>query len=211
MNEKEVSNYPKDSNITWKDNKRTFHYKVIKAGIYPQEPILCQTQKPHSYSIPHVVSNKSPSDAITLFHKQINPGSNTRTSGVLLFGLHLESIHQYRIKPHKKRILKPINEASHSTLTKRAKSMTKQILDNFTNISEHYYNPVDKPILEKVQFSVNNYYKFKVNVNENLVTKENKNEAMVIVVDNGQISQDAYRKLTTIEDELPREWTIAEK
>ncbi|PKC16476.1 hypothetical protein RhiirA5_369844 [Rhizophagus irregularis] len=34
---------------------------------------------------------------------------------------------------------------------------------------------------------------------------------MVMVVDNGQISRDAYRKLTTIEDELPREWTIAEK
>jgi hypothetical protein len=105
MNGKEVSNYPKDSNITWKDNKRTFHYNVIKAGIYSQEPILCQTQKPYSYLIPHgyviqttwnrtvqcsinyindkptyvikfgnnffnqVVSNKSPLDATTLFHK----------------------------------------------------------------------------------------------------------------------------------------------
>ncbi|CAB4407413.1 unnamed protein product [Rhizophagus irregularis] len=44
-----------------------------------------------------------------------------------------------------------------------------------------------------------------------MITKECKNEAMVMVVDNGQISQDAYRKLTTIEDELSREWTIAEK
>uniref|UniRef100_U9TPU0 Uncharacterized protein n=1 Tax=Rhizophagus irregularis (strain DAOM 181602 / DAOM 197198 / MUCL 43194) TaxID=747089 RepID=U9TPU0_RHIID len=88
--------------------------------------------------------------------------------------------------------------------------MTKQVLDDFTNISKNHYNSVDKPILEKVQFFVNNY-KFKVNVNENLITKECKNEAMVMVVDNGQISRDAYRKLTTIEDELPREWTIAEK
>ncbi|GBC34703.2 hypothetical protein GLOIN_2v1477112 [Rhizophagus irregularis DAOM 181602=DAOM 197198] len=219
MNGKEISNYPENSNIVWKNNKRTFYYKVIRAGIYPKD-ILCYIKKPTSYSIPHVkfgnnfsnqvVSSKSPSDATTLFHNQINQGVNTRTSGVLLFGLHLESIHQYRIKPHKKRILKPVNEASHSTLTKRAKSMTKQVLDDFTNISKNHYNPVDKPILEKVQFSVNNY-KFKVNVNENLITKECKNEAMVMVVDNGQISRDAYRKLTTIEDELPREWTIAEK
>src|SRR5271168_354419 len=105
MNGKEVSNYPKDSNIIWKDNKRTFHYNIIKADIYPQEPILYQTQKPYSYLIPHgcviqttwnrtvqcsinyinnkptyvikfgnnffnqVVSNKSPSDVTTLFHK----------------------------------------------------------------------------------------------------------------------------------------------
>ena len=88
--------------------------------------------------------------------------------------------------------------------------MTKQVLNDFTNISKNYYNPVDKPILEKVQFSVDNY-KIKVNVNENMVTKEYKNEAMVMVVDNGQISRDAYRKLTTIENELPREWSIAEK
>lgn len=88
--------------------------------------------------------------------------------------------------------------------------MTKQVLDDFTNISKQYYNSVDKPLLEKVQFSVDNF-KFKVNVNENMVTKEYKNEAMVMAVDNGQISRDAYRKLTTIEDELPREWAIAEK
>jgi hypothetical protein len=40
MNGKEISNYPENSNIVWKDNKRTFYYKVIKAGIYPKD-ILC--------------------------------------------------------------------------------------------------------------------------------------------------------------------------
>ncbi|CAB4407412.1 unnamed protein product [Rhizophagus irregularis] len=131
MNGKEISNYPENSNIVWKDNKRTFYYKVIRAGIYPKD-ILCYTKKLTSYSIPHdyviqttwnqntctvqcsinyvndkptyvvkfgnnfsnqVVSSKSPSDATTLFHNQINQGVNTRTSGVLLFGLHLEYIH----------------------------------------------------------------------------------------------------------------------
>src|SRR5581483_2910470 len=108
MKEREISSYPENPNITWKNNKHTFHYKIIKAGIYPKEPILCQTQKPDSYPIPHdyiiqttwnrnkcivqcsinyinnkptyivafndnfsdqVVSNKSSSDAATLFHK----------------------------------------------------------------------------------------------------------------------------------------------
>ena len=108
MKGKEISDYPETPNITWKDDKHTFHYKIIKIGIYPQEPTLCQTQKPYSYPISHdyiiqttwnrnkctvqcsinyindkptyivafnnnfsdqVVSNKSPSDAATLFHK----------------------------------------------------------------------------------------------------------------------------------------------
>lgn len=105
MNGKEISNYP---DIKWKDNKRTFYYKIMKAGVYPHESILCQTQGSYSYLIPHgyivqttwkwntctvqctikyindkptyivefgdnfsnqVVSNKSSSDAATLYHK----------------------------------------------------------------------------------------------------------------------------------------------
>src|SRR5207248_10318458 len=53
MNGKEISNYPGNSNITWKDKKHTFHYKIIRIGVYLTEPTLCQTQKPYSYPIPH--------------------------------------------------------------------------------------------------------------------------------------------------------------
>ena len=47
--------------------------------------------------------------------------------------------------------------------------MTKQIFDDFTNISKNYYNPIDQPLLEEVQFSVKDY-KFKVNKNIELQT-----------------------------------------
>ena len=54
--------------------------------------------------------------------------------------------------------------------------MTKQIFYDFTNISKNYYNPIDQPLLEKVQFSVKDY-KFKVKIeNENIETKKHKNE-----------------------------------
>ena len=53
MEEKEISDYPEDSNIKWKDNKHIFYYKIMKEGIYPKEHILCQTKKPNSYPIPH--------------------------------------------------------------------------------------------------------------------------------------------------------------
>uniref|UniRef100_U9TB92 Uncharacterized protein n=1 Tax=Rhizophagus irregularis (strain DAOM 181602 / DAOM 197198 / MUCL 43194) TaxID=747089 RepID=U9TB92_RHIID len=104
MNGKEFSNYPNDLNITWKDNKRTFHYKIMKAAFG------------NNFSN-QVVSSKSSSDVTTLFHKQVNP---------------------------------EMNEASHSILTKRAKSMTKQVFNDFTNISKQYYNPEDKPLLKEV-------------------------------------------------------------
>jgi hypothetical protein len=123
----------------------------------------------------------------------------------------LESVHQYRIKLPKKRTLKIVNEASHSILTKRAKSMTKQVFNDFTNISKQYYNPEDKPLLKEVQFSVNDF-KFKIRIgDEDVAVKKYKSEAMMMAIDNGQISRDAYRDLTTIEEELPREWIIAEK
>lgn len=44
-----------------------------------------------------------------------------------------------------------------------------------------------------------------------MAVKKYKSEAMMMAIDNGQISRDAYRDLTTIEEELPREWIIAEK
>jgi hypothetical protein len=96
-------------------------------------------------------------------------------------------VRKYRITP-KKRILKPINEVSHSTLTKRAKRMTKQVFDDFKNISKDYYNPVDQPLLEKVQFSVKDH-KFKVKIgNEDIRTKKHRNEAVLMAIDKGPIS-----------------------
>ncbi|GET52836.1 uncharacterized protein OCT59_017050 [Rhizophagus irregularis] len=127
MNGKEFSNYPNDLNITWKDNKRTFHYKIMKAAFG------------NNFSN-QVVSSKSSSDVTTLFHKQVNPESNIRTSGVIFFGLHWNLIGD-----------------------------------------------------------------------EDVAVKKYKSEAMMMAIDNGQISRDAYRDLTTIEEELPREWIIAEK
>lgn len=53
MEGKEISDYPENLNIKWKNNKRTFYYKIVKEGIYPREYILCQTKKPNQYPIPH--------------------------------------------------------------------------------------------------------------------------------------------------------------
>ncbi|GBB99012.1 hypothetical protein RclHR1_00340003 [Rhizophagus clarus] len=142
--------------------------------------------------------------------KNINPESNTRISGVFLFGLHLKSVQQNR-KKVKKRSLKSVDNVSCSTLIKKAKIVTKWTLNNFTNISKLYYSPKDQSILEEIQFSIKDY-RFKVKIrDENTTVKKQKNKAIVMAIDKGQISQDAYRDLAAIESELPREWTISDQ
>ncbi|CAG8729254.1 13968_t:CDS:2 [Rhizophagus irregularis] len=209
MEGKEISDYPENLNIKWKNNKRTFYYKIVKEGIYPREYILCQTKKPNQYPIPHgyivqtswnqnmcpvqFTSNKFPSDAATLLCNNINPESNTQISGVFLFGLHLKFVQQNR-KKVKKRSLKSVDNISRSTLIKKAKTVTKQTLNDFTNMSKLYYNPEDHK-----------------NWDENTTAKKQKNEAIVMAIDKGQISRNMYRDLAAIESELPREWAISDQ
>ena len=129
----------------------------------------------------------------------------------------MESVQQNRKKQSEKsqanirRILKLINNASHSTITKRAKTVAKKTLDSFNNISKQHYNSTDQPILELLQFSVENY-KIKVNVeDEDMTIKKQKNEAIVRVIDKKQISRDAYRDLASIENDLSRKWAISDQ
>lgn len=49
----EVANYPEESIIKWKEDKRSFSYNIIKEGTYPQKSILHKTLSPASYPIPH--------------------------------------------------------------------------------------------------------------------------------------------------------------
>lgn len=106
--------------------------------------------------------------------KNINPESNTQISGVFLFGLHLKFVQQNR-KKVKKRSLKSVDNISRSTLIKKAKTVTKQTLNDFTNMSKLYYNPEDQSILEKIQFSVKDH-RFKVKIG--MKTQQRKNKKM---------------------------------
>ncbi|CAG8731534.1 40209_t:CDS:2 [Gigaspora margarita] len=220
----EISNYPKEPNIKWKEDKRSFYYNIIKEGTYSQKSILYKMLSPASYPISHdyivqttwgrgknkctiqcsinyidykpvyqvvfginfceqVISYKSPSNAALLYHQQTKPEIKTQTSNVLLFA----------------------NKASNSTLSKRARNIGKTMLNDFTNISKQYYNHMDDPILEELQFSVNNH-KYKIEYDdESLITKKQKCEAIVKTVDQEQIAQHAYRSLANIKNELPRQ------
>jgi hypothetical protein len=52
----EESTYPQSPFIKYFDKKRTFHYEIIKEGVYPLNKQLCYTKKsnhpiPHSYVV----------------------------------------------------------------------------------------------------------------------------------------------------------------
>ncbi|CAG8757021.1 4711_t:CDS:1, partial [Racocetra fulgida] len=80
--------------------------------------------------------------------------------------------------------LKLVNEVSNSILKKRARNIGKALSNNFTDISQQYYNHMDKPILEEFKFSINHHKEYK---DENLIAKKQKSEAIVKVIDQKQI------------------------
>ncbi|CAB5096862.1 unnamed protein product [Rhizophagus irregularis] len=91
----EVHNYPFDPVIKFKQPGRSFSYKIIKEGTYPNKSSLVYTLPPNKYRIPdnYVVETtwvKTATDAANLFHKQYSSQKGTKTSGIYLFGLQLK-------------------------------------------------------------------------------------------------------------------------
>jgi len=50
----EIHSYPNKSQITYKEEGRTFHYTVLKEGFYPNKKLLKFTRKPNSFPLPDI-------------------------------------------------------------------------------------------------------------------------------------------------------------
>ena len=48
----EIHSYPNKSQITYKDERRTFHYTIMKEGFYPNKIFLKFSRKPNSFPLP---------------------------------------------------------------------------------------------------------------------------------------------------------------
>ncbi|CAB4378036.1 unnamed protein product [Rhizophagus irregularis] len=169
----EIGNYPEDDTIIYKQRNekgivnRSFTYKIITVGKYPDKKILQVTRAPNCYPIPddYKIQTKwgrgnenksSATNAADLLHKKFTE-SNAKTSGILLFGLQLNKLKEYRetksVKPHTK-ILKPVNEMTTSGLTKRATKISSKVSEQFSEIANNYYLSEDVPLLKSIEFSV---------------------------------------------------------
>ncbi|PKY58817.1 hypothetical protein RhiirA4_481049 [Rhizophagus irregularis] len=134
-----------------------------------------------------VSSAKSATDAANLFHEKYTSYKGIKTSGIYLFGLHFK------------------------TLDTRATNIGKQMLIEFNEKALKLYNSEDIPVLESISYSVKKYT-FDVNYRDgDRAKKKQKNESMVRMLDERNISRDTYRHLCVIEPNLPREGAIAKE
>ena len=99
---------------------------------------------------------------------------------------------------------------SESMNTKRSRAFSAQVNRAFEKEISGFYGSIKQPILQEIHFNVQdkNYYAKYNNKN-----KENESERIntfTKVIDKGPISREAYRNLTALQPELPRDRTIYE-
>ncbi|GBC23652.1 uncharacterized protein OCT59_011235 [Rhizophagus irregularis] len=108
-------------------------------------------------------------------------------------------------------MLKQVNQCGNSILTKRTTNIGKQMLIEFNEKAPKLYNSEDIPVLESISYSVKKHT-FDVNYRDgDRAKKKQKNESMIRVLDERNISRDTYRYLCAIEFNLPREGAIAKE
>ncbi|RIB02903.1 hypothetical protein C2G38_2049701 [Gigaspora rosea] len=121
--------------------------------------------------------------------------------------MDVEQERERKKKEKRLRSLKPFSMLSESIKTKNSRAFSLHLGKTFENESFKFYNPNDQPILQEIRFNVQdknylvNYCKEKVGQYIN---------AFVKVIDQNLISRDAYRELSALEPDLPREHNISD-
>jgi hypothetical protein len=93
---------------------------------------------------------------------------------------------------HARSALKPVNEASNSTLIKRARNLSIQMHNYFQDQSKDYYNQNDILNLESLKFSTN-IKSYEINFgSQDKENKRQKVQAIVQATDKSLISREAY-------------------
>ncbi|RIB20680.1 hypothetical protein C2G38_2303217 [Gigaspora rosea] len=136
-----------------------------------------------------------------------NPNNpHARISGVHVFCLNILDIEKERERKHRSSSFRPFNTLSESMKTNRSRAFSVQLDKAFKNEVPNFFNSVARPVLQEIQFCVQD---------KDYLAKYNKEktssfDAFVKVIDQGPISQDAYRKLAVLQPELPRDHNISD-
>ncbi|CAG8574635.1 14373_t:CDS:2, partial [Racocetra fulgida] len=101
---------------------------------------------------------------------------------------------------------RPFNALSESMKMKHSRAFSIQLDEVFKNEVSNFFNSNDKPVLQQVRFHVQDK-----DYLTNYHNKENDFlDAFVKAVDQGSISQNAYRNLAALQPELPRDHNISD-
>ena len=131
-------------------------------------------------------------------------------SGTLLFGVQLKVLKTTRETRTRK--LKPYDKITTKTQNERAKNFAKRTRSAFEDLSNFFYDSENEPVLKSIIFNVQNKDTFQVDFGE-IDKEENKLKRILTVkaTDQGQISRNGYRTITTLSNDLIKEWAVSEE
>ncbi|CAG8815210.1 527_t:CDS:1, partial [Racocetra fulgida] len=129
-----------------------------------------------------------------------------RISGVHVFCLNIPDIERERERKNQSSSFRPFNTLSESMKIKRSHAFSIQLGEAFKNEIPNFFNSIDRPVLQEVRFHVQDKDYL---ANYHNKEKTNSFDAFVKVIDQGQISRDAYRKLAALQPELPQDHNIS--
>ncbi|RIB11248.1 hypothetical protein C2G38_2262102 [Gigaspora rosea] len=144
-----------------------------------------------------------------MWEKAINPNSKTKWSGILIFGLQLESVKKARKAKNKNRELKSIENCCDSTIIKRAKKFGSQARELLESTSQNHYSKDDDISIKAIDYSINNY-DFHIDFGkEDLIKTKQHQLANVQALDKAKVSQDSYQQIAAVNPTIPCEGTIS--
>ncbi|CAG8819293.1 33320_t:CDS:2, partial [Gigaspora margarita] len=179
--------------------------KVIYCSINYENncPIFCIS---YGENFEYKISSTSSSSAANKWEKAINPNSKTAWSGILVFGLQLESVNKAR--EAKNRELKSIENCSNHTILKRAKKFGSQALELLKSKSLDNYSKKDRVNIKAIDYSVNNY-NFHIDFGKEDLVKTKQNQlATVQALDKAKISREGYRNIAAVNPTISREYAV---
>ncbi|PKK68697.1 hypothetical protein RhiirC2_781923 [Rhizophagus irregularis] len=209
----EVHNYPFDPVIKFKQPGRSFSYKIIKEGTYPNKSSLVYTLPPNKYRIPdnYVVETTWGRSTNQCTVQCIINYNDSKPVFQICFGKYFE----YKVSS-----VKTATDAAnlfHKQYSSQKGTKTSGIylfglqLKILDKKAPNFYNVEEIPVLENIRYSVNNHI-FDINYgNEDKTKKKRKIESIVRVLDEENISRNPYRRLCAIESHLPREGAVSKE
>ncbi|GBC48166.1 hypothetical protein GLOIN_2v1783827 [Rhizophagus irregularis DAOM 181602=DAOM 197198] len=225
----EIHNYPFDPVIKFKQQGRSFSYKIIKEGTYPNKESLVYTLPPNKYRIPnnYIVETtwgRSTNQCTVQCHINYNDGKP-------IFQVWFGKCFEYRVSS-----VKTATDASnlfHKHYTsqkgtktsgiylfglqlkildktrdrKRCAHVLKQVNQCSNTTLTRCATSIGKQLLTEFNEKVPKFY----NVEEIPVLENIQIESVVRALDEGNISRNPYRRLCAIESHLPREGVVSKE
>ncbi|CAG8615927.1 9068_t:CDS:2, partial [Scutellospora calospora] len=166
-----------------------------------------------------ICSNLSPTAAANNYLKFYNqnkkhlnqipePESKSKMNGVHLFGLQLKQLRYIREKQREKIKIKPFADLTNRMQIIRNKNMGINLFLDFKNQIKHNYHLQDNVKLQELTFSVNES-KFHIKYDQSKELENALQIAIIKEIDTNHITRAAYRTLSAIEHNLPRESAIS--